>query len=92
MPDLPPIADFVPGVDVRTWGAFFAPAGTPKAILDKLHREITRQLSLPETKRLLAAQGLSVQSMTRDELRLLVKANIKTYADLVKSIKLPPLD
>lgn len=92
MPDLPPIADNVPGVDVRTWGAFFAPAGTPKAILDKLHREITRQLNLPETKRLLALQGLSVKSMTRDELRDLVKADIKKYADLVRAINMPLTD
>jgi tripartite-type tricarboxylate transporter receptor subunit TctC len=92
MPDLPPIAETVPGVDVRTWGAFFAPAGTPRAILDKLHREITRQLNLPETKRLLASQGLSVEAMTRDELRDLVKADIKKYVDLVRAIKLPLID
>lgn len=92
MPDLPPIADNVPGVDVRTWGAFFAPAGTPTAILDKLHREITRQLNLPETKRLLALQGLSVKSMTRNELRDIVKADIKTYADLVRAINMPLTD
>ena len=92
MPDLPPIADTVPGVDVRTWGAFFAPAGTSKAILDKLHREITRVLNLPETKRLLASQGLSVEAMTRGELRDLVKADLKKYADLVRAIKMPLTD
>ncbi len=92
MPDLPPIAETVPGVDVRTWGAFFAPAGTPKAILDKLHQEITRQLNLPETKKLLASQGLSVEAMTRDELRALVKTDIKKYVDLVRAIKMPLLD
>jgi len=92
MPELPSIADTVPGVDVRTWGAFFAPAGTPKAILDKLHREITRQLNLPETKRLLASQGLSVEAMTRGELRDLVKADIQKYTDLVGAIKLPLTD
>lgn len=92
MPDLPPIADTVPGVDVRTWGAFFAPAGAPKAILDKLHREITRVLNLPETKKLLASQGLSVEAMTRGELRDLVKADLKKYADLVRAIKMPLTD
>ncbi len=92
MPDLPPIADTVPGVDVRTWGAFFAPAGTPKAILEKLHPEITRQLNSPETKGLLASQGLSVEAMTRDELRDLVKADIKKYVDLVRAIKMPLID
>ncbi len=92
MPDLSPIAETVPGVDVRTWGAFFAPAGTPKVILDKLHDEITRHLNLPETKKLLALQGLSVQAMTRGELRELVKADIKKYTDIVRAIKMPLTD
>lgn len=92
MPDLPTIAETVPGVDVRTWVAFFVPAGTPKAILDGLHREITRHLNLPETRRLLALQGLSVEPMTRGELRNLVKADIKKYADLVGAIKMPLTD
>ena len=92
MPDLPTIAETIPGVDVRSWSAFFAPAGTSKAIVDRLHQEITRHLSSPDTKKLLASQGLSVQAMTRDELRDLVKADIQKYADLVKTLKMPLLE
>lgn len=92
MPDLPTIAETIPGVDVRTWGAFFAPAGTPKAILDKLHQEITRKLNQPDTKKLLASQGLSVEAMTRGELRDLLKTDIKKYADLVNALKMPLLE
>ncbi len=92
MPDLPTIAETIPGVDVRTWGAFFAPAGTPKAILDKLHQEITRRLNQPETRKLLASQGLSVEAMTRGELRALLKADIQKYADLVNALKMPLLE
>ncbi len=92
MPDLPTVAETIPGVDVRTWSAFYAPAGTPKAILDKLHDEITRQLNQPETKKLLASQSLRVKAMTRGELRDFLKADIKKYADLVNTLKMPPLD
>jgi tripartite-type tricarboxylate transporter receptor subunit TctC len=92
MPDLPTIAGTVPGVDVRTWGAVFAPAGTPKAILDKLHQAITHEMNLPETKRLLALKGLTVQAMTRAELRALQKADLKKHRDLVRAIKMPLLD
>jgi tripartite-type tricarboxylate transporter receptor subunit TctC len=92
MPDLPTIAETIPGVDVRTWAAFFAPAGTPKAVLDKLHQEIMRQLNLPETKKLLASQGLSVEAMTRGELRDMLRADIQKYADLVKTMKMPLLE
>lgn len=91
MPDLPPIAETIPGVDVRTWGAFFAPAGTPKAILDTLHQEITRQLNLPQTVKLLASQGLRVEAMTRSELREMLKADIRKYTELVRALKIPPV-
>ena len=89
MPDLPSIAETIPGVDVRTWGAFFAPAGTPKAILDKLHQEITRQLNLPQTVKLMASQGLRVEAMTRSELREMLKADIQKYTELVRALKIP---
>ncbi|MPZ46103.1 MAG: tripartite tricarboxylate transporter substrate binding protein [Betaproteobacteria bacterium] len=92
MPELPTIADTVPGVDVRTWGAFFAPAGTPEPILSKLHREITRVLSLPETRKLFAAHGLSVEAMTREELWELLKADMRKHAEVVRTLKLPLLD
>lgn len=92
VPDLPPIAETVPGVDVRTWAAFFVPADTPREILDKLHREITREMNLPETRKLMAGQGLTTEAMTRDELRDLVRADIRKYAELVKALKMPPID
>lgn len=92
MPDLPAIAETIPGVDVRTWEALFAPAHTPKAILDRLHQEITQYLNQPETKRLLALQGLSVAAMTRGELRELVKGDIRKHTELVRAIKMPLLD
>ncbi len=89
MPDLPPIAETIPGVDVRTWGAFFAPAGTPNVILETLHREITRQLNLPQTVKLMASQGLRVEAMSRSELRELLKADIRKYTELVQALKIP---
>ena len=92
MPELPPIADTVPGVDVRTWGAFFAPVRTPAAILDKLHREITRIVNSPETRKILFAHGFTVEVMGRSELRNLVTTDIQKHSELVRATKMPLTD
>lgn len=91
-PDLPPIADTVPGVDVRTWEAFFAPAGTPPAIVKKLHDRITRHLAAPETARLLAAKGLAVQAMTRAQVHELVVSSLRRNRELVRALEIPLID
>ena len=56
LPDLPTIAEAgVPGFETGVWAGVLAPAGTPKAIIVKLHGELTRILKLPEVKERLAA-------------------------------------
>src|SRR5688572_10943545 len=57
LPDVPPIADTVPGYDVRGWNGLLAPAGTPRAILERLNREIVRIVHSPEFGERLAADG-----------------------------------
>lgn len=87
MPELPPIADTVPGVDVRTWGAFFAPAGTPPALLDTLHAEINRALGEAATRKLFASQGLRVEAMERMELGRLLAADIRKHREVAKALE-----
>jgi tripartite-type tricarboxylate transporter receptor subunit TctC len=48
LPDVPSIAETVPGYEASLWTGFLAPTGTPKAIVDRLHREISKLLQTPE--------------------------------------------
>ena len=48
LPDVPPIAETVPGYEARGWNGILAPAGTPKPIVDRLHSEIVKIVRSPE--------------------------------------------
>jgi tripartite-type tricarboxylate transporter receptor subunit TctC len=66
-PDLAPIADAVPGFDVKPWHGVMAPAGTPQAIVDKLSAEIQAFVKMPATQAKLRERGVvPVGSSARD--------------------------
>ncbi|RAI60747.1 Bug family tripartite tricarboxylate transporter substrate binding protein [Roseicella frigidaeris] len=59
LPEVPTLMESgYPDIDVSTWYAVIAPAGTPAPVLQRLHAEYTRVAALPETQQFLAAQGL----------------------------------
>ncbi len=85
LPDVPTIAEAgIPGYEVLIWYALFAPAQTPKPILDRLNAETVKALNSPDLKERLTLQGLDVGSSTRDELTAFVKAETVKWAKVVK--------
>lgn len=89
-PDVPTIAEAgFPGFESVAWIAFYAPAGTPKDIVTKLHAEITRVLQTPETRERLAQSGLEVVTSSPEQLADLVKAEIAKWAKVFKAANLP---
>ena len=61
IPDLPTVADTVPGYQITQWWGVAVPAKTPSAIIAKLHAEIIKALQAPEVRDLVAKQGATVQ-------------------------------
>ena len=61
IPDLPTVADTIPGYDITQWWGIVVPARTPQAIVQRLHAEIIQALQAPEVRDLVAKQGASVQ-------------------------------
>ena len=61
IPDLPTVADTVPGYQITQWWGVAVPAKTPPAIIAKLHAEIIKALQAPEVRDLVAKQGATVQ-------------------------------
>ncbi len=72
--------------EMTGWYGVFAPAGTPAAIVNKLHAEINRVLQAPDVRERLAALGVD-QTVTRspEEFAALVRADIVRYAKVVKA-------
>jgi tripartite-type tricarboxylate transporter receptor subunit TctC len=84
-PDIPTIAEQgLPGFDAVSWFALFAPAGTPKPIVEKLQREVSRILKLPDVARRLAELGLDADGGTPEELAAYQKSEITKWAKVVK--------
>ena len=85
LPDVPTIAESgVPGYDMSPWIAVFAPAGTPRPIIDKLNGEINRALKLPDVTQNLSTQGIDPWPGTPDEFATRIKADYERYGKLIK--------
>ncbi len=84
-PDTPTIAEAgVPGYSVSGWYAVFAPAGTPRAIVDVLNREIVGLLQAPDVRQRLAAEGSIVAAGTPLQLTEHVRQEVSKWTRLVK--------
>ena len=72
-----------------SWNGLAVPAKTPKEIVAKLNREITRILALPDVKQRLADLTLVAQSSTPEQLATLLDSDIKRWADVIERAKIP---
>ena len=85
MPDLPTVAESGnPGFESSNWFGLFAPAGTPKEIVAKLHAAAVKVLSSPDLQERFANQGAEVVANTPDEAAAMLKADIAKWADVAK--------
>lgn len=83
---LPTVAEAgVPGYQMASWYGVFAPAGTPAAIVGRLHAEINKAIQTPGTRERLVENGFDgTVTRTPEEFAALVRADIVRYAKLVK--------
>lgn len=85
LPGVPTLAQSgVPGYDMSPWIGVFAPAGTPKAIIDRLNTEINKALSLPDVVQKLENQALDPAPSTVDQFNTTLKTDYDKYGKLIK--------
>ena len=85
-PELPIVADTVPGYDARGWTGYVAPAATPRAIVVRLNEEINRAMKLPEVADRLVAEGLVVALASPEHFAAMIRADHAKYGKLVRDI------
>ena len=90
LPDVPTIAETLPGYENITWHSVVVPAKTPKPIVAKLSKELMRIIKHPEMQERFNQQGLDAVGSTPEELSALIKKETVEYAKLVKQIGLKP--
>ena len=83
-PDVPTVAETIPGFEATTWFAMFAPAGTPKDIVARLNAELQRVFKLPEVADKLRNLGLEPWISTPEELGRYQATEITKWAKVVK--------
>ena len=84
MPDVASLAEAVPGFDVVSWYGYFAPTGTPRAIVNKVNADVKKVLALPEIRDRLAGEGAEVTSSSPEEFASLIKSDMGKWARVVK--------
>jgi tripartite-type tricarboxylate transporter receptor subunit TctC len=88
MPDLPSIAEAgVPGYDSGAWFGLLAPAGTPKAVVDKLAAETARIIRLPDVNKRVSELGAEPVGGKPEEFAALIKTEIAKWAKVIQDAK-----
>jgi tripartite-type tricarboxylate transporter receptor subunit TctC len=86
LPNVPTVAESgVPGFEVTSWQGIFAPAGTPKPIIDKLHEEILKIIAQPEMQERLKGLGMQPTPLTTGEVTAFQKAEVEKWAQVIKA-------
>lgn len=75
----------LPGFDVGIWFGVLVPAGTPRAVIDKLNGEINRFLGMPDTREKLVAQGMDPYISTPEEMLARLKADAARFGEVIKA-------
>jgi tripartite-type tricarboxylate transporter receptor subunit TctC len=83
-PDVPTVAETVPGFEATTWFAVFAPAGTPKDVIARLNAEMQRVFKLPDVVEKMKTLGLEPWISTPEELARYQATEITKWAKVVK--------
>jgi len=85
-PDIPTVAETLPGFEAAGWFAVYAPAGTPAEIVNELNRQINEVLEIPEVKERYSQLGAETVGGPPEKLRDQVSSELKKWSALVKEI------
>jgi tripartite-type tricarboxylate transporter receptor subunit TctC len=84
LPDLPAMAEVLPGFEVVGWYGIVGPARLPKPIVTRLHDELVRILNRPDIRERIVADGSEPAGTTPEEFRRFMLADLAKWAKLVK--------
>ncbi|XAH22817.1 tripartite tricarboxylate transporter substrate binding protein [Xylophilus sp. GW821-FHT01B05] len=85
MPDVPTVAETVPDFEVTSWQGIFAPAGTPKPIIDRFSHEILKVLHTDEMQERLKSLGMQPSNMTPEQFGVFQQKEVEKWAQVVKA-------
>ena len=90
LPEMPTVAETLPGYEVTTWHGLAVPAGTSAAVRDKLHSAITQAVNAPDTKKRLEELGYVTMNDTPQQFATFLHEDVESMAELIKRYNLKP--
>ena len=85
LPDVPAIAEFLPGYEAVVWFGVVGPAGVPQSIVATLNRALVESIQIPEVKLRLTSAGLDPVTGNPEEFAALIRAEVPKWAQVVKA-------
>lgn len=85
LPDLPPVADTVPGYEAGSWYAVMVPAATPRAIIERLNRETATVINSPDVNSRLRIAGVDPEALTPEQLAEKIRIETARWGKVVKA-------
>jgi len=92
MPDVPSVAETVPGYDAKSWQGLFARAGTPKSIVDRISAALRPDLQRAETAARFKAIGIVAQADTPEEFRAFIASESVKWGKVIHAAGIEPTD
>jgi tripartite-type tricarboxylate transporter receptor subunit TctC len=89
-PEIPTVAETLPGYDAQSWHGLFAPAGTPKAVVDQIAADIKRIIDQPAVQSKLREIGAEPSPMTPEEFAAFASAERGRYREIVAKAGITP--
>jgi tripartite-type tricarboxylate transporter receptor subunit TctC len=90
LPEVPTVAEQgVAGYDVRSWAGLMAPAGTPRAVIDRLNGEVRKAVQVAAVKTRLEDMGGEARASSPEEMRSMVEAQTQKWVQIVAEAKIP---
>jgi tripartite-type tricarboxylate transporter receptor subunit TctC len=91
LPDVPPVAEAVPGYEVGSWNGMCAPGGTPAEVVNLLNRTLREILQIPEIKANFADFGIEAKPSSPEEVMARFQADAKKWSDLIERVGITKL-
>jgi tripartite-type tricarboxylate transporter receptor subunit TctC len=88
MPEVPAIAEFIPGFEVNPWWGLMAPIGTPRSVIERIQNESIRIIQLPEVAERFRQSGLEPEGTTAEAFDARIRGDLKLWRDLASTNKI----
>jgi len=90
LPNVPTVAETIPGYEMAVWYGAYGPPGMPKPIVDKLNAEISRIMFLPDVKKRMDDMAVEVAKSTPEELGALTRNDAEKWGRIIKELGITP--